>query len=183
MATESTYVDPHGIKDYPHSPLILVPHVPGMLREPTVQAAENSRQRYLLATLDPADDGAYASLLIKHWDGYADLIVMEQDMVVTQEQIGGLIGCDQWWCGHRYHVGEGRYTTGLGLCRFSREVQQRYPLAAVHAARNPRTGGGVTHWSGLNERIEQVLTRWLVDFHLHPGDVGHLHYPEPDHAR
>jgi hypothetical protein len=163
-------------------PRVLVPYVAGYLRQETQDAMATCGQRVEWYPIDAGDPFSYARWLQTMWNTGGDLIITEHDMVPTAVHVRRLLACEAEWCGHPYHVGEGRYATGLGFCKFSHNLMRRRPLAAQHAAQSPRTGGGLMPWQGLNESIERALTRAGEKMHVHEGAIPHLHYPEPQHA-
>lgn len=166
----------------PAEPLVAVPYIAGMLRWETEEAVSSWGGRYALYPLERSDPYSYATLLESLWARGFDLVIVEHDIVPAPGMIKGLLDCEALWCSHYYHVGSAVYTTGLGLCKFSRTLQEQLPGAAQLAAAHPKTGGGRMDWTGLNESIERVLTRRAVVQHVHEGYPAHLHYPEPHHA-
>ena len=164
-------------------PRVAVPYTSGKLRAETADAVASFDVRVQLLKLSERDPYAYGNWLAANWNTGGDLIVVEHDMVPTWMQARRMLTCEADWCGHPYHVGEGRYTTGLGFCKFSHNLQRRRPLAGERAARSTSTRGGLVPWQGLNESIERVLTRWGERMHVHEGAIEHLHYPEVPDAR
>jgi len=181
MALPIIYAPP----DHQHTqyePVVVVPFVEGMLRPETETALNVWGGCHGLWPLDRRDPYAYATLMAQLWNHGSDLIVIEQDMVPTPQQISSLIACPEQWCSHFYHVGAAVYTTGLGFCKFSAGLQSELPLAAMHASTHPRKGGGLMPWQGVNEAIERAICRRHIAQHVHDGNIVHLHYPEPEHA-
>lgn len=179
---EPEYYTPPGASLIQIDTLIVVPFVPGMLREATMDAVRASGQAYLTAPLDPADPYDYAAKF-RDWWGYGfDLIVIEQDIVPTLDQINALAAHPGDWVTVPYHVGEGRYTTGLGFCRISRALRRRHPHAGVNASLDPRDTRNLVHWISLNESVERHLYRLGERQSVCDGTVEHLHYPVPAHA-
>lgn len=157
---------------------VVVPYVAGYLRAQTSDAVATCGVKVEMHPLEASDPYNYAKWLQSVWNTGGDLIVVEHDMVPTAADVRGLVRCEAEWCAHFYHVGMSRYVTGLGFCKFGHNLQRRLPLAAVHAASDPRTGRGLVPWQGLNEAIERTLVRRKVTQHVHEGYIPHLHYPE-----
>jgi hypothetical protein len=163
-------------------PIVVVPYVKDMLRGETADAVAAWGGRWCMYPLDPADPYAYGQLLAGLWGRGGDLIIVEQDIVPAPGMIRDLLHCNGLWCSHWYHVGNGVYTTGLGLCKFSASLQQQLPEAGRYATVHPATGGGPVPWQGLDASIERVLSRRAVVQHIHEGKPTHLHYPESENA-
>jgi hypothetical protein len=175
------HIPPDG-PDGPVSTIIVVPYVDGMLREETMQAVHDSGEAYLTQPIDPDDPYDYAGWFRTWWKMPMDFIVIEQDMVPTPAQIKTLIEQGPDWSGIPYHVGDGRYTAGLGFCKISAALRKRWPNAGVNASLDPADSRNLIAWPSLNENVERHLTRLGERFWALSGKVEHLHYPEPAHA-
>ena len=178
MILEPDYYVPPGTTILPLTHLVIVPFVEGMLRDETLAALHDSGEAYLTQPLDPADPYHYAACFRDWWNLPMDLIIMEQDMVPTPEQFQRLVGHDAPWVTMPYHVGEGRYTTGLGFCKIAHRLRTSYPMAGVNISTDPRGNGDLVSWASLNEAVERHLTRLGVTPYVLSGTVAHLHYPE-----
>lgn len=164
-------------------PRVTVPYVAGYLRHETsiaIDACGYNAQPY---PIDGGDPYSYARWFAAMWNNGGDLVVIEHDMVPEPIHVRRLIECEAEWCSHYYHVGQSVYTTGLGFCKFSHNLQCRLPLIGQYAMTSPRTRGGLVPWQGLNESIDRALVRRGVTQHVHDGNIPHLHYPEPADAR
>lgn len=161
----------------PDDPLIAVPYVDGMLRTETVDAIVAAVGPFTPWRLEPGDPYAYARALIEWWGQGRTLIVIEQDIVPADGMIRTLAECPQDWCTQAYHVGEGRFTTGLGFCKISRRITAAWPDAANQAMRDAAGRDAHTDWRGVNEAIERKIMRHGYWAHEHPGRAEHLHYP------
>lgn len=163
---------------------VVVPYTLDGLRTETRDAVMAWGGDYVFHRLPDTDPYAYAHALIEWWRTPADLVVIEHDIVPTPGMIAGLLACPEPWCGHPYHVGDGRYTYGLGLCKIGRSILDRYPGLAEIALRDHRGRPGQVHWRSVNEAIERQLTRYGHRLHRHSPAAAHLHYPEagPDHG-
>lgn len=157
---------------------VVVPYIHGRLRDETVNAVMAYQGAHTFEQLDPNDDYAYARALMNWWEARMDLVVVEHDVVPAPGMIEGLLACDQPWCGHPYHVGEGRYTYGLGLCKISVDVINHRPGLAILAMRDHRGKVGAMPWPAVNEALERQMTRYGYTMHHHDGAPVHLHYPE-----
>lgn len=179
MILEPDYYIPPGATALPLTTVVIVPFVDGMLREQTMAALHDSEMAYLTQPLDPADPYDYAAKFRDWWKLPFDIVILEQDMVPTQEQFRDLVHSDQMWTTMRYHVGAGQYTTGLGFCKIVRHVRESYPAAGVNITTDPRGNGDLVDWISLNEAVERHLTRLGIPQTILPGTVEHLHHPEP----
>lgn len=162
---------------------VVVPYVQGKLRAETRAAVESWGGHYTFQQIDQDNDYAYASAFLGWWNVPAETIVIEQDVVPAPGQILDMLACERPWCVRPYHVGEGRFTTGLGFCKFSVQLKRTFTSVGYLASRDPRGKGLGVHWKSLNESIDRQLTRYGVIPHVHRPAVEHLHYPAvPDGA-
>lgn len=156
---------------------VVVPYIDGMLRDETTAAVMAWGGSYTFEQLDRTDPHAYAKALVSWWEFGLDLVVVEQDIVPAPGMIQGLLACPQPWCGHAYHVGEGRYAYGLGLCKFNSLLIAERPTAAMLAMRDMNGKFNRIEWPSVNEAIERQVSRFGFTIHLHEPVVEHLHYP------
>lgn len=157
---------------------VVVPYIHGKLRDETVNAVMAYQGAHAFEQLDPADPYAYAAAVMNWWEARMDLVVIEQDVVPAPGMIEALLACDQPWCGHPYHVGEGRYTYGLGLCKISNLVMEHWPALAMLAMRDHRGKVCAQPWTAVNEALWRQMIRNGYQMHHHDGAPVHLHYPE-----
>lgn len=158
--------------------LVIVPYVHGMLREQTDRAVRRHGGPFHFHQLPAGDRTAYARAFAGWWDIPADHMVIEQDMVPTPEMVDDMFRCPEPWCVRPYHIGDGRFAVGLGMCKFSYILKQTFRSAGNLAARNGTTSGQYLDWVALNESVERRLRRWGVLAHVHRPEVEHLHYPK-----
>lgn len=158
---------------------VVIPHTLAGLRDQTVDAVAGWGGSYSLQHLDDADPTAYAAALIDWWRDGVDLVVVEHDIVPAPGMIAGLLACPEVWCTHPYHVGEGRTTTGLGLCRIRAEVMAARPVAADVAMHDRRGTGRLIGYRSVNEMLAEQLHRYGYRQHIHSPEAAHLHYPRP----
>ncbi len=182
MILEPDYYIPPGVTVLPLTTIVLIPYVEGMLRPETMDAVHQSGEAYLTQPLDPADPYHYAAVFRDWWNLPMDLIILEQDMVPMPGQFRALARHDDPWVAMPYHVGDGRYATGLGFCKISRRLRTSYPGAGVNCSTDPRDSRELIGWKSLNENIEKHLTRLGVTQTVIGTPVTHLHYPEPGRA-
>lgn len=160
-------------------PMIAVPFVDGMLRGETLAALDAWGGPYTTWPIDPRDPHDYAGKFLSWWNTPGDFMVIEQDMVPPEHLIAEIAACPDTWCSVRYHVGDGRYTTGLGMAKFTDTLKRAFPFAGANIVADPRGGGRTVDWISLNEAVERHLTRLGLKCHIHDTPVAHLHYPEP----
>jgi len=159
-------------------PFVVVPHVRELLADATIAAVMEWGGSYAFQPLDPHDPYAYARALMEWWERRMDLVVIEHDIVPGPGMIEALLACDQPWCGHPYHIGEGRYTYGLGLCKVSADVINHRPGLAIMAMRDHRGQVGKVRWPAVNESFGRQMARYGYTMHHHAPAAAHLHYPE-----
>lgn len=164
----------------PDRVMIAVPFVDGMLRPETLAALDAWGGPYTTWPLERANPQDYAGKFLAWWNTPGDLIVIEQDIVAPPGLITELAACEDVWCSVRYHVGDGRYTTGLGMAKFSGILKRAHPWAGHNIVADPRGSGRMVDWISLNEAVERHLTRLGVACHIHDTPVEHLHYPVGD---
>ena len=118
----------------------------------------------------------YWEALADRWNSEDDLVIVEQDIVITVDVIPGFGNCDQDWCSFAYQVWCSRplppavrlFDRGLGCTRFSAELQRRFPLR--HLALKVR-------WQRIDAVLCEAFDANNLAPHVH-GEVGHLHeYP------
>lgn len=161
--------------------LVIVPYIRGQLREQTDHAVRAHGGPFHFHQLTTGDATGYARAFEGWWSIPADTMVIEQDIVPEPGMIDDMFRCHQPWCVRPYHIGDGRFATGLGMCKFSYILKQTFRTAGALAARNGTTAGRYLDWVALNESVERRLTRWGVIAHVHRPIVEHLHYPaHPD---
>lgn len=156
-------------------PMILVPYVEAMLHAETVDSVRAAGYPYALWPIDRQDPYAYGALLADQWNRGGDLVVVEQDIVVPGGAIDALLKCEHLWCSHLYDCNNEVPSYGLGLCRFTAYVQQRYPSLAEQAARSYLGKARRMRYEALNERIITLMNHWGYRIHLHEPQAEHLH--------
>lgn len=134
-----------------------------------------------------SDIYAYNRVIEAYW-GHDDLVVIEEDKVVTPEVIRSFDSCDQLWCSYSYFVYPRPYrqrvSYGLGCARFSAEVQQKVPVESflyddsrareMHIAGTCELCNGKGCWKYLDSRIACQMWDRSINVHVH-GQVEHLH--------
>jgi hypothetical protein len=106
------------------------------------------------------------------WKGEEDLVIIEQDNVLTAEVLPSFAGCEEPWCCYQY-VADGPMLDGnvftchsIGCSRFSAALQRAIPIEVISDV--------PLKW----DVIDQVLGRILRGNGFHPhvhGEVEHLH--------
>lgn len=156
---------------------IVVPYTLQGMRLETQDAVMSWGGPYTFHILAAGDPYAYARAFMDWWETHLDLVVVEHDIVPAPGMIEGLLTCPEPWCGHAYHVGQGRYTTGLGLCKISRSVMDTHPGLGMLAMRDHRGRVARIEWPGVNEALDRQMIRYGYRMHVHDPVVEHLHYP------
>lgn len=101
--------------------LIIVPYVSGMLQPKTARTPGAE-----FVELPASDPYAYWRLIKRLYEHGDDWCIIEQDIVITQEQLDALDTCTEPWCVYGYHRG-GVVFAALGTLRLRREVMVAYP--------------------------------------------------------
>lgn len=156
---------------------VIVPYVHGMMRHATWQAVTSWGGNYEAWSLNAEDPTSYAMHFEKWWQSTCDLIIVEQDVIPDPGMIEEMAMCRNQWCLRPYHVGNGQYATGLGMCKISEALRNTHPNAGVNIARDPTGREQYINYLSLNEAMLQHLGRLKVTACLHPEPVRHLHYP------
>lgn len=126
-----------------------------------------------------ASDDAYWRLLAGLWrdgasSGFLSVAVVEHDIIVTQEALDSLAGCDADWCACPYPYLRGDLYAGLGCTRFRAALMARHPGLLDVVATMSDAGHGPKHWCRLDGWMSQVLaSRGERQCRDHPV-VGHL---------
>lgn len=164
--------------------MLVCPYVAGMLRPETQAALETAPSPAIYVELDSADDGAYARLLTRLWTGAGDLVVCEQDVVPSPDQLEAIVDCTHDWCSWPYDQAGYQRVPMLGLAKLSGALRARHPdlpraaLTDSHRHRDP------VHWRSVNEALGRHLTHRGEVAVLGDGTVTHLHgSPWPAAAR
>jgi hypothetical protein len=115
---------------------------------------------------------AYWDELEKRWDGSADLLLMEQHIVIHDQVLPQLEKCGGDWCvfpvGNQFH--------GLSCTRFSARLQQAVPASEIRArARRKCPHCGSLHFAFIDGPIMDAIRP--AGFHepcIHAPPVDHL---------
>lgn len=158
---------------------VVVPWVPGMLREETVTALDRAGVPWESCSMPAWDSGAYGSLLEQLWRDGRSFCVLEQDVVPTGAMLFRLAACRGDWCSHCYDDPAYPRTPMLGLVRFSAALIERHPEVGVHVLRTGHTRRQHVAWPSVNETLCRHLWRTGEVWHRHRPDVVHLHRRSP----
>lgn len=109
----------------------------------------------------------------QRWDGDHDLIIIEQDMTFTPDQVNSLRECDQPWCVFGYAIGTNRFTSSLGFTKLSAEL--RRTLKGLLEVCDMCQG----EWWHLDIHLARLFSNAGYTPHDH-GTVGHLHKYDDD---
>lgn len=122
-------------------------------------------------------DTAYWEMMNTLWLEGNDFIVVEQDIVPPADVIPSLDVCPYWFCvanyrynsrnAHLYGGGSNPgWLGGLGCCRFSHKLMERYPGAIQRAGNIERAYRGAhpaRHWCALDGAIKDELWFWGIE--------------------
>jgi hypothetical protein len=154
----------------PSTRRLIVPFTGGLLRAETRAAVPEAQ--FVNVGNDPQ---AYWRLLKRLWAG-TSFMVIEHDIVPTQDQIDELWDCPQEWCAAPYDMGEIE-TTALGFVRFGFPLLQRTADLVGGIIESHRS------WNGLDSMIVAELHRRGASEHVHLPAVQHLHEYTPEPRR
>ena len=157
----------------------VVPYVHGMLNPRTAQAIGRSGYWYRLVDIDPNDHYAYGRLFRQLWRSASTFVICEHDVIPTQAQLDGILGCNHEWCSYGYD--SDMYGRGpmFGLARFDRSVMLAHPLAAEVATMADREHDIGRTWHDLDAHVARDLFIRGVKWHEHNPPVEHAHYGPP----
>ena len=147
------------------------------------QSVERHAPQAEAVSIHPLNWWEYWDAVEQEW-GYADLMLVEQDIVLHSRAIPELEACRQSWCLFPYpHPGNGGLLKrGLGCTRFSLGFQLAVTLDAVAAVPGccPRCDGSPERykcWAHLDGRIAQAAESLGFTPHVHSPAVGHRDVP------
>jgi hypothetical protein len=127
--------------------------------------------------IDPADNTAYARILVEAWEQPGDLFVVEHDVGIRAGVIEELLACDQPWCGFEYAIGT-QLLVCLGCTRFTAHLKASLPNLMAEAAAVADSGVQAGDWRRLDVRIAGRLEALGHRRHVHGPPVDHFHrYP------
>lgn len=155
--------------------VIVLPHVFGMLNQHTMSWAHDESHRVHAVQLDAYNPYAYGQMLQSIWNRHGHLMVVEQDVVPTDDAVTDMLECDQDWCTQPYPVNGMVYGRVLGCTRFSAKLQAQYPYLMWQAASNLGGSLRLAHWRQLNEAIIRQLDINRINLHQHGGQAAHHH--------
>jgi hypothetical protein len=121
-------------------------------------------------------DEDYDKFLKDYW-GTDDIIVIEQDIVPTVNNIVSLAECKEDWCVCRYikdlptiklFAPNYEHKHYLGCTKFSKSLQERFPPSVWKVMKEKSS------WKNLDVRIRDTLLAAGLDSHVH-GEVKHNH--------
>jgi len=165
---------------------ILAPYVRGkMARETYRSLMEYSPIGYLEMVETGHDPSAYWHELRRRWNGEDDLMIVEQDNVITAEVIPSFNMCDEPWCCYEYIGPPGMDIDGtgemrilrksLGCTRFSAQLQEDVPAVTI-------SENDYFIWHLLDMRIASMLEIRGYSPHVH-GAIKHVHKYDTDPAK
>lgn len=128
----------------------------------------------------------YNEAIASRWGLGEDLVVIEDDKVITAGVLPSFASCPEPWCVFSYDNFPAPYTRhitiGLGCAKFSAAVQREFSPAEFLVPDDPGWGtcpdcAGAGCWRFLDSRIGKCLWARGHKSHVH-GQVEHLHeYP------
>ena len=121
-----------------------------------------------LMVVECVGEDAYHELLRRCWRTGMDFLVVEHDIVVTDEAIQDLVDCPEPWCAQPYMVA-GEVQVALGCTRFRGEFTQHWEGFWEYVA--DEIG---THWAILDAALRTTLGNLGVEVHQHSIQVEHL---------
>lgn len=162
---------------------VLAPFVRGKMSGETYRALV----KYVpIGSLELIETGynvsAYWWELRRRWTGEDDLMIVEQDNVITSEVIPSFSECDEPWCSYSYlgppgmdvdGSGEGRILRkSLGCTRFGAQLMKDVPAETI-------SGNDYFAWHLLDMRVSSMLEIRGYSPHVH-GTIKHAHIYETD---
>jgi hypothetical protein len=132
------------------------------------------------------DVSAYWHAIRDRWTGEDDLVIIEQDNVITGEVIPSFQECEKKWCSFSYLGPPGMNFNGneegrvlkksLGCTRFTAELQREIPASMI-------SGNEYFVFHLLDMRISRLLELSGYSPHVH-GEIEHAHNYDydPEHV-
>jgi len=102
----------------------------------------------------------------KRWTGSEDLVIIEQDIVITSDTLSEFESCAEPWCVFDYWLAMGKINTGIGCVRFTAELQREWPFDTIFP--NP------VKWDVIDAGIANCLMPAGYSPHVH-GTVDTSH--------
>jgi hypothetical protein len=141
----------------------------------TWKALELLRTKFEVIDKLLSNPDSYDDFILEYW-GKASLVIVEQDIVPSLEQVCELTDCPGIWCCFKYQV---RYleeknqpywiTTGFGLTKLDVRIQQVAVPSSWHKKGD---------WTSLDSRITGEFIRAGFNQHIH-GEVKHNRVVSP----
>jgi hypothetical protein len=127
-------------------------------------------------------DYGYFDFLNEQWNGESDLVIIEQDIEITEEVIPSFRDCSEQWCVFSYQgpPDMGYLHRSIGCTRFSASLQKEMPiLFSSNYVRRYRPNGFEVqvHWQWIDNFMWAVFAGAKGDkatSHVH-GEVCHRH--------
>jgi hypothetical protein len=124
--------------------------------------------------LDPAQPGAYQSLMEAEWQRPGDLMVVEHDIGIHADVLPDFTDCPGLWCGNPYNIA-GQLLVCLGCTRFRAELKTAVPDLFGLIDALPFDGLQPRDWRRMDVRIAGVLQSRGFGVHTHHRPVDHYH--------
>jgi hypothetical protein len=140
----------------------------------TAEALNTFAPDHVAVKLDPARDDDYFRVFAEAWATPGDLIVIEQDILLTEGVIEQFLACRNGWCGNPYNIA-GQQLVCLGCTRFTAELKDAHPdlLDVVGLVNND--GLPAKDWRRLDVRLSDELHFRGFQVHTHTPEVEHFH--------
>ncbi len=126
------------------------------------------------------DSQGYWHAIRDRWTSSDDLVIVEQDIAFTAEQLQSFEDCPQPLCtfGYWHYIkkdgplppDDATLDNGIGFIRFRKELMARIPVSQISCNHD-----GSIHWANLDSRLIHTSRRFGFSPHKH-GRVDHYHY-------
>ena len=152
-----------------------------MLRDETRDAILAGPLPWRFVEFDRGDEKAYGRWVREMWADRAGLLICEQDIVPTHDQLLDIGTCGHDWCCYPYD--DDLYPVGpmFGLARFSARLMRTHPHAAERALVGGYWGDEEAVWWNVDARVARDLLIRLGQgsYCMHDTAVRHLHVGAP----
>jgi hypothetical protein len=126
-----------------------------------------------------ASDTAYWQLLQELWEQRESFIVIEHDVIPSEEGFQSLASCSQPWCACPIQIISRGMVGTLGCAKFDSSLMEEFPTLMEEVGSSTTGGIVARHWTRLDVRIHEVLTHLGVQMHEHTDcPARHLHYED-----
>ena len=156
---------------------------PYIKREPHSLWALNKHARKAIPIDTSGSIYAYNETIAEYWTGQEDLVVIEQDKVITHQVLPSFQKCKKPWCTYSAYIFPKPLSCevdiGLSCARFTAELQRMINPSEFLCQDDPKWSkcelcAGKGCWRYLDARIARAIQNHGINVHCH-GHIKHYH--------